>query len=185
MLIEIRSRPKLQLLLGLGMGILFGFFLQKGQVTKYDVILGQFLLQDFTVLKVMLTAIIVGMAGIYALQRKGWAELHPKPGSLGSTVIGGLLFGSGMAFLGYCPGTNLGAVGQGSLDALLGGLPGMLAGGALYAFIYPALSRNVLGVGSFGTKTMPELFRLSIAKSIGLFWAVVLLIFVLLEMAGL
>ena len=51
------SKKGIQLLLGLGMGIVFGFLLQKGGVTNYDVIIGQLLLDDFTVVKVMLTAL--------------------------------------------------------------------------------------------------------------------------------
>jgi len=43
-------------------------------------------------------------------------------------VIGGLLFGIGFGILGYCPGTLVGAIGQGSLDALFGGMIGLLIG---------------------------------------------------------
>jgi len=48
-------------MIGLFIGILFGFLLQKGGVTKYDVIIGQLLLTDFTVVKIMLSAVITGM----------------------------------------------------------------------------------------------------------------------------
>jgi len=96
--------------------------LQKGGVTRYDVIIGQLLLTDFTVLKVMLSAVVTGMVGVYALKGAGLANLHPKPGSLGSTAVGGLIFGLGFGILGYCPGTVVGAVAQGSLDALFGGV---------------------------------------------------------------
>lgn len=185
MLSKLHSRTPLQLLLGLVMGMTFGFLLQKGQVTKYDVIVGQLLLQDFTVLKVMLTAIIVGMLGIHGMRNRGWAELHPKPGSVGATVLGGLLFGSGMAILGYCPGTTLGAIGQGSLDALLGGLPGMLLGGILYAAAYPVLSTRVIQFGDFGIKTIPPLLRMNQVATIGLFVALALALFAILELAGL
>ncbi|RPH92449.1 MAG: YeeE/YedE family protein, partial [Lysobacterales bacterium] len=54
-----------QLGLGLLFGIVFGFLLQKGGVAKHEVLMGQFFLTDFTVIKVMLTAIIVGMLGIF------------------------------------------------------------------------------------------------------------------------
>ena len=56
--------PPLKLLLGLITGILFGFLLQKGRVAKFPVIVGQFLLRDFTVLKVMLSAVVVGAVGV-------------------------------------------------------------------------------------------------------------------------
>jgi hypothetical protein len=185
LLSKLHSWTPIQLVLGLVMGGTFGFLLQKGQVTQYDVILGQLLLRDFTVLKVMLTAIIVGMFGIHAMRRMGWAELHPKPGSLGGTVVGGLFFGAGMAILGFCPGTTLGAIGQGSLDALLGGVPGMLLGGALYAIAYPTLSSKVSTLGDFGVKTIPELLRMNQSTTICFCWVLALVLFAVLELSGL
>jgi len=67
MLKRLHERKKLQLGIGFGTGIFFGFLLQKGGVTNYDVILGQLLLTDFTVVKIMLSAVITGMVGIYLL----------------------------------------------------------------------------------------------------------------------
>ncbi len=126
MLKTLHRKKGTQLGIGFAAGILFGFLLQKGGATTYEVIIGQLLLTDFTVVKIMLTAVVTGMIGVHLLRSLGLAELHPKPGSLGSTAIGGLIFGVGFGILGYCPGTMIGAVGQGSLDALFGGLPGML-----------------------------------------------------------
>lgn len=158
MLDNLHQNRKVQLALGFLLGIPFGFFLQKGQVTRYDAIFGQLILQDFTVFKVMFTAILVGMTGVYIMRRLGWAELHIKPGAVGSTILGSLIFGVGLAILGYCPGTAMGAVGQGSLDALFGGVAGMLAGALVYAHaIYPRLQeRGVLNKGDFGKLTIPE-----------------------------
>ena len=124
MLSSIHNNRTVQLALGLCMGICFGFLLHKGRVTQYDVIVRQLLFEDFTVLKVMLSAVLTGMFGVHVLVKLKIARLHIKPGSLGSVVIGGLIFGAGFAILGYCPGTLMGAVGQGSVDALLGGRHG-------------------------------------------------------------
>ena len=120
MLAKLQNHRPSQLLIGFVIGIFFGFFLQKAQVTQYEAIFGQLLLIDFTVLKVMLTAIIVGMAGIYSMLAIGLVKVGIKPGSWGSSGIGGIIFGVGLAILGYCPGTSAGAAGQGSLDALVG-----------------------------------------------------------------
>jgi len=57
----LHTKNNIQLMIGLFIGILFGFLLQKGGVTKYDVIIGQLLLTDFTVVKIMLSAVITGM----------------------------------------------------------------------------------------------------------------------------
>lgn len=128
MLKRLHDNKKVQLTLALLMGIVFGFLLQKGGVTRYDVIITQLLLKDWTVVKIMLTAIIVGTLGVHVLFSLGYAELQPKPGSYGINIIGGLIFGVGFAVLGYCPGTIMGAIGQGSLDALTGGFVGILIG---------------------------------------------------------
>lgn len=161
MLIKLHSRKNTQLGIGLVMGILFGFFLQKGAVTKYDVIIGQLLFTDFTVVKIMLSAMLTGMIGVHILRSLGLAELHPKPGSFGMSAIGGLIFGVGFGTLGYCPGTVMGAVGEGNLDALFGGVVGILIGAGLFAAVYPKLEKGVLSKGDFGTKTFPEVFKVN------------------------
>jgi len=104
MLKAIHEKKTPQLVMGFFVGILFGFLLQKGGATKYDVIIGQLLLADFTVIKIMLSAVITGMIGVHLLRSLGLAKLHPKPGSFGSVVIGGLIFGAGFGILGYCRG---------------------------------------------------------------------------------
>ena len=126
---------KVQLTIGLAIGVLFGFLLQKGGVTDYDVIIGQLLLTDFIVLKVMLSAVVTGTLGVHLLRSLGLVRLHPKPGSVGTSIGGGLIFGVGFAVLGYCPGTVAGAVGQGFLDALFGGVAGTLLGTGLFAAV--------------------------------------------------
>lgn len=140
---------------------MFGFLLQKGGATKYDVIVGQLLLTDFTVIRIMLSAVLTGMIGIYAMKTLGWVELSPKSGSAGMNVIGGLIFGVGFAVLGYCPGTIAGAVGNGYLDALVGGLSGITIGSGLFAALYPRLSQGILKKGDFGDLTWPRLFNVN------------------------
>lgn len=161
MLTTLHKNKRAQLVLGLIVGVLFGFLLQKSGVTTYDVILNQLLLTDFTVVKVMLSAVIVGMIGVHALRSLGMVQLHPKPGSVGATVVGGLLFGVGFAVLGYCPGTISGAIGQGSLDALIGGTIGIVLGSWLFATYYPKLQKPILSRGDFGELTLPELFKVN------------------------
>jgi uncharacterized membrane protein YedE/YeeE len=126
----------LVLLSGLGMGFLFGFLLQRGGVSDANVIIKQFLFTDFTVIKIMLTAIILGAVGFAVLN-----AYHLIPPAVITAphlgvIVGGLLFGVGMATLGLCPGTCVAAVGQGSRDAWLGIL-GMLAGALLFVPLAP------------------------------------------------
>lgn len=161
MLHHIHERHGLQLIIGLLIGIAFGFLLQKGGMTQYDVIIGQLLLEDFTVLKIMITAIIIGKLGVHTMTHLGIAELHPKPGSIGSSIIGGLIFGIGFGLLGYCPGTIAGAVGQGSWDALIGGVAGIIIGMTLFATLYPRLEHTVLTIGNFGERTIPQMMKVN------------------------
>jgi hypothetical protein len=156
----LRSRRRLQLLLGLLTGICFGFLLQKGQVTSYGVIIGQLMLRDLTVVRVMLTAVVTGMLLMQILRSLGLVTLHPKAGSIGMSVVGGLIFGAGFGLLGYCPGTLVGALGTGSLDAASGAV-GVLVGAGLFAAVYPRLSRGILSRGDFGDITIPGLLRVN------------------------
>jgi uncharacterized membrane protein YedE/YeeE len=149
-----------KLALGLLTGVIFGFLLHKGQVTRFRTIVEQFLLKDFTVLKVMLTAVVVGGVGIYAMQGWDLAALHVKPLVLGGVLGGGLIFGVGMALLGYCPGTGVAAIAQGSRHAIFGVL-GMLAGAAIYAEVHPLMKASLLKIGDFGKVTLADITGLS------------------------
>ncbi len=141
------------LLLGALTGFVFGFLLQKGGVTRFRVIVEQFLLEDFTVAKVMLTAILVGGVGIYGMVQVGLLEtLHVKAAHLLANASGGIIFGVGMAVLGYCPGTGVAAMGDGSRHAIPGVL-GMLVGAALYAESHAWVQAHVMGVGDLGKAT--------------------------------
>ncbi len=89
--------------LGLGLltGILFGFILQKAQLTRYDKIVSFFRLTDLTLLKVMGGGILAGMVGVYALYDLGLVNLHVKPLTPWANLLGGLVFGAGMLLLGF------------------------------------------------------------------------------------
>ena len=155
------TSPGGKLIFGLMTGFIFGFFLQKGQVVKYDKIVGALRLQDFTIIKFMLSAILVGMVGIYLMKDVGLIELHIKSTALGANIIGGAIFGIGFALLGYCPGTSVGAIGEGRVDALWGGILGMLVGAGIYAETYPLIKSNLLKWGSLGKITLPSVFGIN------------------------
>jgi hypothetical protein len=136
-------------------GILFGFLLQKARVIRYDRQLAALRFQDMTIVKFMLSSILVGMVGVYLLHDLGLVKLSIKTTILGGNIIGGLLFGLGWGLVGYCPGTSAGALGEGRWDALWAIL-GMLAGAALFAESFPFLKRTVLTWGNYGKITMPQ-----------------------------
>jgi len=140
-------------------GIIFGFLLHRGGVTDFDVIVRLFQFRDFTVLKVMMTAIAVGGVGIALLLGQELAQLHIKPTNLLAVGLGAAIFGVGMVLYGYCPGTGLAALATGRLDALAG-LVGMLVGGIAYALSYDWIAAHILPVGAYGKLRLPELLGL-------------------------
>ena len=146
----------MMLFYGLITGIIFGFLLQKARVIRYDKQLGALRLIDMTIVKFMLSTILVAMVGTYLLKDLGLAKLSIKPTILGGVILGGLIFGIGWGFLGYCPGTSAGALGEGRHDAIWGIL-GMLAGAALYAEAYPCMKKTVLTWGDLGKITFPQI----------------------------
>lgn len=149
-----------KLVLGLVTGIVFGFLLQKGRVAKFEVIVGQFLFKDWTVIKMMAAAVVVGTVGVYALVSADLATLHIRPALLGGVLLGAVSFGIGMAVLGYCPGTSVAGCGEGRRDAMVGVL-GMFAGAALYVGLYEQLQPAINGLGDWGKITLPEVTHTS------------------------
>lgn len=145
----------LKLLLGLLTGIFFGFLLQKGQVAKFQVILGQLLLKDWTVVKIMGTAVAVGTIGVNILVAAGMASLHIQTASIARVVAGGVVFGIGMAIFGLCPGTSVAASGEGHRDAMVGVI-GMLCGAGAYVALFPKLQLIFKAFPDFGKVTLPQ-----------------------------
>ncbi len=148
------------LVLAIVFGFAFGWLLHRGRVTSYDTILNQFRLRDFTVLKVMLTAIVVGGIGVLALTQMGYAKFHVRDANMLATIIGAAIFGVGMVLYGYCPGTGLAAIATGSVHALVGAV-GMIFGAILYAFSFDWVRANILSVWKLGKVTMPDMLGVS------------------------
>jgi len=143
-----------ELLTGAVTGILFGFLMQKAQVIRYDRQLAALRLRDMTIVKFMLSTILVAMVGVYLLFDLGLVKLSVKPLILGGNVLGGLIFGIGWGIVGYCPATAMGALGEGRYDSAFG-LLGMILGAGLYAEAYPLMKQTVLTWGDFGKITLP------------------------------
>jgi hypothetical protein len=172
------------LLYGLLTGVGFGFFLQRGRVLRYDKQVGALRLQDMTIMKFMLTSIVVAMVGIYALKDMGLVKLMFMPAALGGNILGGLLLGAGWALLGYCPGTSVGALGEGRWDAIWGIL-GMFIGAAVFAELYPAIKGTIFPIGYLGSYTLPQAMGLNHWLVIPVFVVGVLALFRWFEKIGL
>lgn len=172
------------LVISLISGMIFGFLLHKGGATKYDVIVGQLLFTDNTVIKIMLSAVVTGSVGIYFLKELKIVQLYPKPGSFGLNAVGGLIFGVGFALLGYCPGTIAGAVGNGYLDAAIGGVAGIILGSYFYAGLYPKAFKKLSEFGNYGSRTIPELLKVNPWVIIFALVCFVISLFMILEVSG-
>ncbi len=149
-----------ELWLGLITGIIFGALLQQGRVARFEKQVGAMLLKDMTILKFMLTAVIVGMIGINLLVEFGLVPLSIKSTVVGANLIGGAIFGIGWAIVGYCPGTSLAAIGEGRFHAIPAVI-GMLIGAGIYAEVEPALKDNILSWGAYGKLTLPGILDIS------------------------
>lgn len=175
----IGSTPK-ALVQALVFGLAFGFLLQKGGVAKFDILIGVLLLENFVVVQVMLSAIVVGMIGVYLLQRMGLLEPQIKETVYGSNIIGGLIFGVGFGLLAYCPGTDAAAVGQGNLDALAG-IAGLILGSYLFALASGITDKSVTTWGRRGKITLADATGAPLGAVVAIAVAVLVSVLVLLE----
>lgn len=147
-------------IIGLTMGVLFGLALEKSKVMEPGFIVGQFQMRNFTMIKVMLSAIATGLVVLAVLVGLGIVSLGVKPALIGHMVVGGILLGVGIVFAGACPGTALAQIGAGYRDAwgvLAGGLAGAFAYGYFQKSIDSALDWSGFGLGNLGKMTLADL----------------------------
>ena len=157
-------------------GFLFGAILQYAKLNRYNVISGMATLENFTMAKAISVAIGVGAILIAFEISLGFASYHLKPLLLVGVSIGGIIFGTGMAILGYCPGTLAVSLGEGSIDALIGIIGGLI-GGFVYTILLPTF-HSILGP-DFGNISLYTLigqhqlmfFLLTIVIGVAFVWA--------------
>lgn len=145
------------LLYGCVTGVLFGFLMQRSRIVRYDRQLGALLLRDMTVVKFVLSHMVTVMIGVAVLYDFQLVSVVLKPVVIsGVVLLGGFIFGIGWGLLGYTPGTSLGALGEGRLDALWG-FAGMLAGAWIYAGMYPYTAKFLLFCRQYAVFRIPEI----------------------------
>ncbi len=126
--------------LGIGLitGIGFGFFLERGGFGRADNLAAIFYGRDFRVMRVMFTAIVTAMLGVYLLDLVGVMPLGNiglLPTYILPQFVGGLLLGAGFIIGGYCPGTSLVGTASGKLDAMFF-VAGLFGGSLLFTVTY-------------------------------------------------
>jgi uncharacterized protein len=150
------------ILITLVLGFVFGWTLDKAGLTKYHKIVNVYRFTDLAVLKYMMSAIIVGMAGVWTLKGLGLVELTGTISTyVPGVLLGGALFGVGMAAAGFCPGTVAAGAGRGNLDYLIPGFAGFLVGAAAFGLTYQSFMPQLTQVMNLGNLTLPELLNLS------------------------
>jgi uncharacterized membrane protein YedE/YeeE len=166
------------LIVAFAIGTAFGFVLENAGLGDATKLAGQFYLRDFTVLKVLLSAIVTAMLGAFWLGRLGLIDLaavYVPETFLAPQAIGGLIFGIGFVICGLCPGTSCAAAGSGRIDgmATAGGLLfGVLITGLAFPAIEPFYESTALGV-----LTLPALFDTSYGLMIAIVTGMALLTF--------
>lgn len=154
--VEFSTAATLGIALLLGVG--FGFSLERAGFGSARKLTAVFYLYDMAVVKVMFTAIVTAMSGLFLLSAAGWmdlSELYVEPASYAAQALGGLVFGAGFIVGGYCPGTSVAALATGRKDGMAFAL-GMLAGVAAYAEFTPGIDAWIKA-GSRGEVTLPTL----------------------------
>jgi uncharacterized membrane protein YedE/YeeE len=158
------ANDEIRLLTAVALGFLFGFSLERGGFGNARKLAGQFYLHDMTVFKVMFTAILVAMVGLYTLVGLGWvdmARMWVNPTFVWAQVVGGFLLGIGFIMSGLCPGTSVVSAASGRWDGVVT-LVGIFAGTLAFTVaidVFPALEA-LYGAGSMGVSVLPDLLGL-------------------------
>ena len=155
------------LLAALPIGMIFGWFLERGGMGNARKLAAQFYLTDLTVFKVMFSAIVTAALGVFWLSRIGWLDVSriamPETFLL-PQLAGGLLFGVGFAIGGLCPGTSCVAAATGRVDGIAL-IAGMLVGVIGFAELLPGIERFYASTAR-GSLTLDALFGLNRATTI-------------------
>ena len=149
------------LLVAFLIGIGFGFFLERAGFGSARKLTGQFYLTDLAVFRVMFTAVVTAMLGLFYLGWLGVLDLslvYVSPTFLLPQIVGGLLVGIGFVVGGYCPGTSMVGVATGKLDALVN-VAGIFFGVLVIGELWPAVS-GFANSTSLGRLTVPEALHL-------------------------
>jgi uncharacterized membrane protein YedE/YeeE len=167
------------------LGVFFGFALNKAGLTKYHKIVNQFRLTDMAVLKFMMTALVVTMLGVYPLRALGIITFPAIPETyIVGNLVGGLIFGVGMALAGFCPGTAVAGAGEGKWDYIVPGLLGFLTGAVIFGLTYTSFMPQLKAIGNYGSVVLPDLWHINPYLAVLVFTIMALVLFYLIDRMG-
>ncbi len=153
---------EISLIIAVVIGIGFGFFLERAGFGSARKLAAQFYFRDMAVFKVMFTAIVTAMLGLFYFSWLGWIDLSQV--YIGNTyllpmLLGGFILGIGFVIGGYCPGTSAVACATGKIDGYVF-LLGVMFGIFIFGEIFPWIS-DFYNATPMGRVTLPELFNIS------------------------
>jgi uncharacterized membrane protein YedE/YeeE len=143
-------------------GILFGFFLEKAGFGNATKLIEQFYFTDMRMFKVLFSAIITAMLGIYWLSYfriLDITQIYINGTYLWPQILGGILFGFGFVLCGLCPGTSCVAALTGKLDGLAV-IGGMITGIIIFGESEPVLEKY-LNASSLGDISIYEILNVN------------------------
>ncbi len=150
--------PDFSLVIAILIGIGFGFFLEQAGFGSARKLAAQFYFRDMTVFKVMFTAIVTAMVGVFYLGWLGWLDIsliYLTPTYITPQVVGGLILGLGFVVGGYCPGTGMASLSTGRVDGMIYIL-GVFAGIFVFGESF-SLWKDFYVSGKMGQITLYEL----------------------------
>ncbi|GAB4290727.1 MAG: YeeE/YedE thiosulfate transporter family protein [Ignavibacteriaceae bacterium] len=153
---------EISLIVAFLIGIGFGFFLERAGFGSARILAAQFYFYNMRVLKVMFSAIITAMIGVYYLSWAGILDLslvYLSDTYLIPQLTGGLLLGFGFIIGGYCPGTSVVSFATGRTDAITFIL-GVTFGIFVFGEVFPLIEEFYYST-PMGALTLPEYFNLS------------------------
>ncbi|VAX16980.1 hypothetical protein MNBD_IGNAVI01-1145 [hydrothermal vent metagenome] len=168
---------EVSLIVAFVIGIFFGFVLERGGFGSGRMLAAQFYFTDMRVFKVMFTAIVTAMIGLFYLTWIGFLDLqlvYMSNTYLVPQIVGGLILGVGFVVGGYCPGTSGVAIATGRIDAIiyaLGGLFGIFVFGEMFPWIEDFFNSTNMG-------------RINIPTLFGIDYGIIVLVVILLAIAG-
>jgi len=155
-------------------GIAFGAIIQYSRVDKFEKIAGFAMGKDTIVPKMLFLAIGITSIVLYFEIKFGYASYHVKPMILSGLIIGGILFGIGMAIMGKCPGTGPISIAEGRIDVAVGAIGGLFAGW-IFTKYYDLIFKYIMG-SSYGKETLVDVAGASATKWVLIYGVALILI---------
>jgi len=155
-------------------GIIFGAIIQYSRMDKFEKIAGFAMGKDTIIPKMLFFTIGVTSILLYVAIKMGYASYHIKPMMIQGLVLGGIIFGIGMAIMGKCPGTGPISISEGRIDVLVGAIGGLFAG-YIFTKYYDDIFKPLMGE-DLGHTSLVDVTGIYSAEAVFIFGAMLIVI---------